>query len=61
MQQDKKKKKKYLREENCQEGLQQENYLDGQIKGITKNIGKGQKEIGDNGRADGLGEKKCWR
>ena len=45
MLEDKKQKKKHLGEENYQEGLQQENYLDGQIKSMTRNTRQGQKEI----------------
>ena len=37
MWQDKNARKEHLKGESCQRDLQQENYLDGQIKGITKN------------------------
>jgi len=37
--------------ENCQEDLQQESYLNDQIKDMTKNIGEDWKGIGGNGRA----------
>ena len=60
MQQDKNRKKEYTRGKNYQEGLWQENYLDGQIRGMTKNIGEYQKEIRDNGREDNLREEECW-
>jgi len=43
-------KKEHLEEENCQGDLQQENCLDGQIKGTTKNIGEDWKGIGDGGK-----------
>ena len=36
----KKKRKGYLEEKNCQEDLQQNNYLGGQIKDMMKNIGE---------------------
>ena len=36
---DKKKKKEPLGEESYQEGLQQENYLGGQIRSIMRNTG----------------------
>ena len=42
----KKEKKRPLKEENYQEGLQQENYLDSQIRSMTKNTEQDQKEIG---------------
>ena len=45
---DKKQKRELLEEENCWDGPQQENYLDGWIKGTIKSTGQGQKEIGDN-------------
>ena len=45
---DKKEKRKYLREENYQSNLQQKSYLVGQIKDMIRNIGQGQKEIGNN-------------
>jgi len=35
------KKKEHLEEENCQEDLWQRNYLNGQIRDMTRNIGKG--------------------
>ena len=40
MLEDKKKKKEHSEEENCQEDSWQGNYLDGQIKGMTKNTGQ---------------------
>jgi len=45
-------------EENCQGDLQQGNYLDGQIKGMTKNIGEDLKETGDGRKGN---EEKYWR
>jgi len=42
---DKNKRKEHSEEKNCQGGLQQENYLGGQIKGTMKNTGEGWKEI----------------
>ena len=44
----KKEKKEYSEEGNYQKGLQQENYLDSQIKGTMRNTGQGQKGIGDD-------------
>jgi len=41
MWQDKNARKECSEEKNCQGDLQQENYLDGQIKGMTKNIREG--------------------
>ena len=58
MQQDKNMRKERSEEENCQGDLQQENCLDGQIKGITKNIGEGQKGIGDGGKESNQGKEK---
>jgi len=43
-------RKRHLEEENCQKGSWQENYLDGQTNGITRNTGEGWKETGKNGR-----------
>ena len=54
-----KREEKTLKGENYQEGLQQRNYLGGQIRGMTKNIGKGQNGIGSNGK--GEKEDKPWR
>jgi len=45
-------------EENCQGDLQQGNYLDGQIKGMTKNIREDLKETGDGRKRN---EEKYWR
>ena len=42
---DKKEKKEPSGGENYQEGLQQENYSDGQIRSMTKNTEQDQKEI----------------
>ena len=49
----KKEKREHSGEENCQDDLQQESYLVGQIKGMMRNIGQGQKEIGDDGKEKG--------
>ena len=49
---DKKEKEEYLEEENCQEDLQQESYIDRQIRDMMRSTGQGQKETGDNGRKD---------
>jgi len=40
MWQDKNVKKEHLKEESCQEDLQQESYSDGQTRDTTKNIGE---------------------
>jgi len=37
--------------ENCQEDLQQRNYMGGQISDMTKNIGEEWRRTGDDGRA----------
>ena len=58
MQQDKNMKKKHLEGKNCQKNLQQENCLDGQIKGTIKNIGKGWKGIGDSEKKGNQGKEK---
>ena len=47
-----------FRRENCQGDLQQENCLDGQIKGMTKNIGEGWKGIGDSEKESNQGKEK---
>jgi len=47
-----------LEEENCQEDLQQESYLDSQTRDTTKNIGEDWKGIGDDGRARDPREEK---
>ena len=49
---DKNRKKGYSGEENYQEGLQQENYLDGWIKDTIRNTGQGQKETRGNGKEE---------
>jgi len=56
--QDKNVKKGYTRGENCQGGLQQENYLGGRIKDTTKNIGENWKETGNDGRVNNQGREK---
>ena len=58
--QDKNVRKERSEEENCQEDLQQENCLDGQIKGTTKNIGEGQKGIGGSRKENDQGKEK-WK
>jgi len=45
-------------EESCQEDSRQERYTDGQINGMTKNIGISWKGIGDNGKARDPREKE---
>jgi len=51
-------RKEHLEEENCQGDLQQENCLDGQIKGMTKNIGEDWKGIGDSEKESNQGKEK---
>ena len=60
MWQDKNVKKERSEEENYQGDLQQENCLDGQIKGMTKNIGEGWKGIGDSGKESDQRKEK-WK
>ena len=50
MSEDKKEKKRSSKEKNYQEGLQQENYLDDQIRSIIRNTRQDQKEIGEDGK-----------
>ena len=50
---DRKRKKKHSRERSYQEGLQQENYLGGWTKDMTKNTGQDWKETGGNGKGKG--------
>ena len=52
MWQDKSMRKKYSKEENCQENLQQKGYLDSQIKDMMRNTKEGQKEIGNDRKED---------
>ena len=47
-----KRKREYLEERNCQSDLWQESYLVGQIKGMMRNIGQGQKGIEDDGKEE---------
>ena len=61
MLEDKKKKKEHSEEENCQEDSWQGNYLDGQIKGMTKNTGQSQKEIGGDRKEKEREGKEQWR
>jgi len=41
-----------------QDNSQQENYLDGQTRGTTKNIGEDWREIGDSGKKNNQREEK---
>ena len=50
-----------LGEENYQGDLQQESYLVGQIKDMMRNIGQGQKGIGDDGREEEQENKEQWK
>jgi len=47
-----------LREKNYQEDSWQENYLDSQTNGTTKNIGENWRGIEDGGRKNNQEEKK---
>ena len=58
MSEDRKEKKEYLGEKNCQGNLQQESYLVGQIKDTIRNTRKGWKEIGDDGKEKEQGDKE---
>ena len=60
MQQDKNARKEHSKGENYQEGLLQENYLDSQIRDMTKNTRKDWKEIGDSEKENDQGEEK-WK
>jgi len=53
--------KGYLQEENYLGGSQQESYLDSQIRGTTRNIGKDLREIGEDGKKNKLEIKELWR
>ena len=55
---DRNRKRGYLGEEDYQEGLQQENYLDSQIKDTTRNTGQGWKKIGGNRKEKEQGDKE---
>ena len=55
---DRKKKKRHSGGGNYQEDSQQENYLDGRIRGTTKNTGQGWKETGGDGKGEGKEDKK---
>ena len=55
--QDKNIRKGHSEEENYQKDLQRENYLDSQIRNMTKNIGKDQRGIGDSEKESDQGEK----
>ena len=61
MLEDRKKKKGHFRERNYQKDSQQENYLDGWIRGMTKNTGQGWKETGEDGKGKGKEDKEQWR
>ena len=53
------KRKKGLSEEGSYQGdLWQKDYLDGQTKGMMKNIGQGQKEIEGDGKEEGKESKE---
>ena len=52
------KKREYLREENYQGDLWQENYSDGQTKDMTKNTGEDWRKIGDGGKEDNQERKR---
>ena len=52
MQQGKNERKEHSDKKNCQEDLWQKNYLDSQIRSMTKNIGKGQNGIGSDGKEE---------
>ena len=58
---DRKEKKECSKGENCQKGLQQESYLDGQTSNIMRNTGQGQKGIGDDGKKKEQEEKEQWK
>ena len=58
---DKNRKKGHLGEENYQEGLQWENYLDGWIKDTTRNTGQDWKEIGEDRKKKEQRNKKQWK
>jgi len=55
---DKNRKRGHLEEENYQEGLWQENYLDSWIKDTTRNTGQGWKEIGGDKREKEQGDQE---
>jgi len=44
-------RKQHSNEENFQGGLRRRNYTGGQTSGMTRNIGVGWREIGDDGSA----------
>ena len=58
---DRKKKKEHSRGGNYQEDSWQENYLDGWIRGMTKNTGQGWKETGGDRKREGKEDKEQWR
>ena len=58
--QDRNTMKEHTEEENCQGGLQQENYSDGQIRDTTKNTREDWRRIGDSGRENDHKEEK-WK
>jgi len=53
-------KREHSEREIYQGDLQQENYLDGQTRDITKNIGEDWKEIEDDGKKNNQGKEK-WK
>ena len=58
---DRKRKKGLSGEGSYQGDLQQKNYLDGQTKGMTKNIGQGWKEIGEDGKEEEKEGEEQWK
>jgi len=44
-------KREHSNRENCQENLQQRNYMGSQTKNMTKNIGEEWRKTGDDRRA----------
>ena len=58
---DRKEKKEYSEEENCQDSSWQGNYLGGQIKGMMKSTGEGWKGTGNDGKGKGERGKERWK
>ena len=56
-----KEKKKYSKEKNCQGGLQQESYLGRQTSNMIRNTRQGQKGIGDDRKKEEQKDKKQWK
>jgi len=57
---DKNTRKEHLKEKNCQGDLWQENYLDSQIKDMTKNTGEDWKETGDDKKENDERKEEPW-